>query len=78
MHEDNDILGVFAPEEYTFYTPRQAFFMQGCFASAVLALCGVVYLFYPDRPTVPREFEGGLEREMGGPNTLQASRVLLH
>jgi len=71
VHEDNDILGMFSPEEYTHVTPGTAIFQLGCFVGAVLGLCGVVSMFYPDTPTVPREFEDGLERELGGPGALR-------
>lgn len=73
VHEDNDILGMFSPEEYTFATAGKAFFQIGCFVVAVLGLCGVVAMFYPDTPAVPREFEDGLERELGGPGALRVS-----
>jgi NADH dehydrogenase (ubiquinone) 1 beta subcomplex subunit 8 len=73
VHEDNDILGMFSPEEYTHATPGTAFFQLGCFAAAVLGLCGVVAMYYPDTPAAPREFEDGLERELGGPGALRVS-----
>jgi NADH dehydrogenase (ubiquinone) 1 beta subcomplex subunit 8 len=73
VHEDNDILGMFSPEEYTHVTPGTAIFQLGCFVGVVLGLCGVVSMFYPDTPTVPREFEDGLERELGGPGALRVS-----
>lgn len=41
--------------------------------TAVLSLCGVVAMTYPDTPAAPREFEGGLERELGGPNAVRVS-----
>ena len=66
LHEDNDILGMFSPEEYTHFTPAKSFFLIGCFCAAIGALSFVVYLTYPDRPAVPREFPGGLEEELGG------------
>jgi NADH dehydrogenase (ubiquinone) 1 beta subcomplex subunit 8 len=62
---------MFSPEEYTHVTPGTAIFQLGCFVGAVLGLCGVVSMFYPDTPTVPREFEDGLERELGGPGALR-------
>jgi NADH dehydrogenase (ubiquinone) 1 beta subcomplex subunit 8 len=71
VHEDNDILGMFSLEEYTHATPGTAFLQLGCFIGVVLGLCGVVSMFYPDTPAVPREFEGGLERELGGPGALR-------
>jgi NADH dehydrogenase (ubiquinone) 1 beta subcomplex subunit 8 len=77
VHEDNDILGMFSPEEYTHVTSGTAFFQLGCFVAAVLGLCGVVAMFYPDTPSVPREFEDGLERELGGPGALRVSFSLV-
>ena len=71
VHEDNDILGIFSTEDYTHFTSRRAFFLLGCFAAAVASLTGAVYLTYPDRPAVPRTFEGGLEEELGGPKALR-------
>jgi len=76
VHEDNDILGMFSPEEYTHVTPGTAIFQLGCFVGVVLGLCGVVSMFYPDTPTVPRQFEDGLERELGGPGALKVSAFL--
>ena len=73
VHEDNDILGMFSPEEYTHVSSGTALFQLGCFVAAVFGLCGVVYIFYPDTPAAPREFEGGLERELGGPEAVRVS-----
>ncbi|MCJ1362308.1 hypothetical protein MMC16_001411 [Acarospora aff. strigata] len=75
VHEDNDILGMFSPEEYTHYTSGKAFFLLGCFITTTLGLCGVVSMFYPDKPSTPREFPDGLERELGGPNALRARKA---
>lgn len=66
---------MFTPEEYTHATPGKAFFQMGCFIAAVFGLCGVVAMFYPDTPTVPREFEGGLEQELGGPGAVRVSPI---
>jgi NADH dehydrogenase (ubiquinone) 1 beta subcomplex subunit 8 len=75
VHEDNDILGMFSPEEYTHSTPGKAVFQIGCFVAAVFTLCGVVAMYYPDKPSAPREFEGGLERELGGPGAVRVSDI---
>ncbi|KAL9607287.1 MAG: hypothetical protein Q9204_009348 [Flavoplaca sp. TL-2023a] len=72
VHEDHDILGVFSPYEYTHFTARKGFFLMGCFITTVLGLCGVVSVYYPDRPSAPRTFEGGLDRELGGKGALLA------
>ncbi|RMJ22264.1 hypothetical protein PHISP_06865 [Aspergillus sp. HF37] len=67
VHEDNDILGVFSPEQHTHVSPGKGFFHLGCFVAAFLGLCGAVSLTYPDRPTIPRTFPDGMEKELGGP-----------
>ncbi|KAL8634647.1 MAG: hypothetical protein Q9228_007764 [Teloschistes exilis] len=72
LHEDHDVLGMFSPHVYTHFTPRKGFFLMGCFVATVLGLCGVVRVYYPDRPSVSRGFEGGLDRELGGPGALLA------
>ncbi|TVY81837.1 hypothetical protein LSUE1_G003009 [Lachnellula suecica] len=72
VHEDNDILGMFSPEEYTHTKPGKGLFQIACFVTAVFGLCGVVALYYPDKPSAPKEYEGGLERELGGPNGVRA------
>ena len=73
VHEDDDILGMFSPYEYTHVTPGKGLFQLGCFVAAVFGLAGVVSLTYPDTPSAPREFEGGLERELGGPGAVRVS-----
>ncbi|KAL8713216.1 MAG: hypothetical protein Q9220_002737 [cf. Caloplaca sp. 1 TL-2023] len=72
VHEDQDILGMFSPHEYTHFTAGKGFFLLGCFAATVLGLCGVVRVYYPDRPSAPRTFPGGLDRELGGEGVLLA------
>lgn len=62
-----------SPEEHTHVTPGKAFFFIGCSALVVLGICGAVYLVYPDKPSAPRRFPGGLERELGGPNAVRVS-----
>ncbi|KAI4173760.1 MAG: hypothetical protein LQ343_002763 [Gyalolechia ehrenbergii] len=73
VHEDHDIFGVFSPHEYTHFTPGRGLFLIGCFVTSVLGLCGVVSVYYPDRPSAPRTFEGGLDRELGGRGAVLAS-----
>ncbi|KAL8948805.1 MAG: hypothetical protein Q9222_005034 [Ikaeria aurantiellina] len=72
VHEDQDILGMFSPYEYTHFTARKGFFLLGCFVATVLGLCGVVRVYYPDRPSAQRTFPGGLDRELGGQRALLA------
>lgn len=73
VHEDNDILGMFSPEEYTHVKPGTAMYQIGWFVAAVLGLCGTVAMLYPDKASAPREFEGGLEKELGGPGAVRVS-----
>ena len=73
MHEDNDILGVFSPHVYTHFTPGFGAVLVGCFVTAFMGLLGVVYLTYPDKPSVERGLPGGLDRELGGEGCLLVS-----
>jgi len=72
LHEDDDIMGMFSPHEYTHAKPGKAFFQLGCFIATVFGLCGIVSLTYEDRPSAPKEYEGGLEAELGGPLAVRA------
>ncbi|KAK0391562.1 hypothetical protein NLU13_1062 [Sarocladium strictum] len=72
VHEDNDVLGIFSPWEYTWTTTGPGLVMIGTFIATFLSVSGVVYMFYPDMPAYPREFPGGLERELGGPGAVRA------
>lgn len=64
---------MFAPEEYNFYSTPQAFALFGCAVATFLTAWGVIYLYYPDRPTVDKGYEGGLDRELGGRGALIVS-----
>ncbi|RSL93020.1 hypothetical protein BHE90_001541 [Fusarium euwallaceae] len=72
IHEDNDMLGIFSPWEYTWTTTGPGLIMVGTFITVFMSVTGLVYLNYPDSPAYPREFEGGLERELGGPGATRA------
>jgi NADH dehydrogenase (ubiquinone) 1 beta subcomplex subunit 8 len=58
---------MFSPYEYTHTPPGLGALQLLTFVGVVFGLCGVVSMFYPDRPSAPREFEGGLQEELGGP-----------
>jgi NADH dehydrogenase (ubiquinone) 1 beta subcomplex subunit 8 len=75
VHEDNDMLAMLSPYEYTHTTPGNALKMLGIAVSVFLGVVGVVYLTYPDRKAYPREFEDGLERELGGKGALRARKA---
>lgn len=66
---------MFSPEEYTHFKPGMALFLLGCFAASVGALYVAVSFVYPDRPSVPREFPGGLEEELGGKYAMRVSNI---
>jgi len=74
VHEDHDILGIFSTYEYTWITPGKGLMQIGIFCTLFAGLLYVVKLTYPDRASYPREFEGGLERELGGAGGIRASR----
>ena len=73
VHEDNDILGMFSPEEYTHFKPGFGALCFGVFVATFLGLVGVAKVYYPDMPAVKRGFEGGLDRELGGEGALLVS-----
>lgn len=75
MHEDHDILGIFSPYEYTWVKTGKGLFQIGCFVAVFLTVVYGVKLTYPDRVSYPREFEGGLERELGGAGAVRASQT---
>ena len=62
---------MFSPWDYTWTTTGPGLIMVGSFVAVFLSVTGLVYLNYPDMPAYPREFEGGLERELGGPGALR-------
>lgn len=45
--------------------------MWAFFLSCIGALSYGVYLTYPDRPSAPKTYEDGLDRELGGPGSLR-------
>jgi hypothetical protein len=47
--------------------------LLGTFVATVLGLCGAVSLIYPDKISVPKSYEDGLEAELGGPRTVRVS-----
>lgn len=73
VHEDNDVLGMFSPYQYTWTSTGPGLLMIGTFVSVFLGVTTITYLTYPDQPSYPREFEGGLERELGGPGAVRVS-----
>ncbi|KAK2072613.1 hypothetical protein P8C59_006955 [Phyllachora maydis] len=72
VHEDHDTLGMFSLYEYTWVTPGKAWLQIGTFVAVFLSVCYVSKLTYQDRVSYPREFEGGLEKELGGRGAVRA------
>lgn len=57
---------MFSPWEYTWVTPGKGLLQIGAFIVTFLGVVYAVKAVYPDKPSYPREFEGGLEKELGG------------
>lgn len=57
---------MFSPHEYTWISPGKGLAQIAAFIATTVGLCWVIGRLYPDKPSFPREFEGGLERELGG------------
>ncbi len=73
VHEDHDLLGMFSPYEYTWVKPGKGLVMIGTFVAVFLGVVYSVKLTYPDKVSYPREFEDGLERELGGAGAVRVS-----
>ncbi|KAF1954545.1 hypothetical protein CC80DRAFT_594971 [Byssothecium circinans] len=73
-HEDNDIQGAISLHDYNHFTPGWGFVLMGTFIASFFGLCGVVSLTYPDKISVPKEYEDGLEAELGGPRAVRAAK----
>ncbi|KAB2580722.1 hypothetical protein DIS24_g8418 [Lasiodiplodia hormozganensis] len=74
VHEDNDILAIFSPEEYTHFKPNWGWVLFGTFWATFGSFCGVTYYLRPDKPSAPRTFVDGLEKELGGPGAVRARK----
>lgn len=77
VHENYDQLGMFTPYEYTWVSPQKGLVQIATFIATFLSLCYAIKLTYPDRPSYPREFEGGLLRELGGAGAVKVSPTRL-
>ncbi|EXJ64599.1 NADH dehydrogenase (ubiquinone) 1 beta subcomplex 8 [Cladophialophora yegresii CBS 114405] len=72
VHEDNDVLGVFSLHDYTFMSTARGLLLWAGFISAVLGIYYGVSATYPGKPSAPKEYEGGLFEELGGPGAVRA------
>lgn len=74
VNEDEDILGRFSPEVYTWTTPAKGLMQWGLVILSFSGICGTVYAFYPDKPAVPRTFPyDGLREALGGEGAVAVS-----
>ncbi|ETI28548.1 hypothetical protein G647_00998 [Cladophialophora carrionii CBS 160.54] len=73
VHEDNDVLGVFSLHDYTFMSTSRGLLLWAGFISAVLGVYYGVSATYPGKPSAPKEYEGGLFEELGGPGAVRVS-----
>ena len=73
VHEDNEVLGIFALEDYTHMTPGRGAILWAGFIGCVLALSYAVSITYPGKPSFPTEYPGGLDKELGGPGSERVS-----
>lgn len=66
---------MFSPYEYTWITTGKGLAQIAAF---IVTFCGVLYavkISYPDKVSYPREFEGGLEKELGGAGAPRVSTI---
>lgn len=73
VHEDNEVLGMFALEDYNHMTPARGLLLWAGFISVILGLSYAVTVTYPGKPSAPKEYPGGLDRELGGPGAVRVS-----
>lgn len=57
-------------------TPGRGAVMWLGFLGCIGALSFAVYSTYPDRPAFPKEYEGGLDRELGGMGAVRVGQGL--
>lgn len=67
-----------SPFEYTWVSSGKGIAQVGAALATFLGLCWVISGVYPDQVSYPREFEGGLERELGGPGALRVSPIPIY
>lgn len=64
---------MFTPYSYTWVSPSKGLVQIGIFIATFLSVCYAVKATYPDVPAYPREFDGGLQRELGGSGAIRVS-----
>lgn len=68
---------MFSLEEYTVMSGRMGMAMWAFFLSCVGGVGFAVYTTYPDRPSAPKVYEGGLDAELGGSGAARVSRRII-
>lgn len=61
------------PEEEKHFTVAKTIFLWLCLGTTLATAGTLLYSVRPERPAVRRGFEGGLERELGGPGAVRVS-----
>ncbi|KAF2707232.1 hypothetical protein K504DRAFT_470436 [Pleomassaria siparia CBS 279.74] len=74
VHEDHDIYSALSLHDYDHFTPGWGGVLLGTFLASVLGMCAVVSFIHPDKVSVPKQYEDGLEAELGGPRTVRAAK----
>ncbi|KAL0096456.1 hypothetical protein J3Q64DRAFT_1707759 [Phycomyces blakesleeanus] len=65
VHEEDEIMGVWAPDLHT-YSPYKALAQIGVFFASMAAFAGFIYKVNPERPVIQRTYPfGGLTEELG-------------
>lgn len=62
---------MFTTYDYTWISPGKGALQLGAFIALFVTVCFGIKQVYPDQPAYPREFEGGLEKELGGKGALR-------
>jgi NADH dehydrogenase (ubiquinone) 1 beta subcomplex subunit 8 len=75
VHEDHDILGPLSLHDYDHFQPGWGGVLIGTFIAAVVGLCVATSFVYPDKISVPKTYEDGLEAELGGKKAFPVSVV---
>ena len=66
---------MFSLYEYTHMTPARGFLIWGVLISVVLSGVYGLSFYYPDRPSAPKEYESGLDKELGGPGAVRVGTI---
>jgi NADH dehydrogenase (ubiquinone) 1 beta subcomplex subunit 8 len=75
VHEDNEVLGIFALEDYSHMSTSRGLLMWVGFISAILGLSYAVTVTYPGKPSAPTEYPDGLYTELGGAGAVRAFKA---